>query len=95
MNYLFLGFFTGLSLIFAIGAQNIFVIVISFLEMTETKFNNAAMKTEKQKTKKNNFAKLKQGHAICYASFINHRVQPVTRGVRQSLVVWFGGKPFR
>ena len=44
---------------------------------------------------KNNFAKLKQGHAICFASFINHRVQPVTRGVRQSLVVWFGGKPFR
>ena len=44
---------------------------------------------------KNNFAELKQGHAICFASFINHRVQPVTRGVRQSLVVWFGGKPFR
>ena len=41
------------------------------------------------------FAELKQGHAICFASFINHRVQPVTRGVRQSLVVWFGGKPFR
>ena len=44
---------------------------------------------------KNNFAELKQGHAICFASFINHRVQSVTRGVRQSLVVWFGGKPFR
>ena len=41
------------------------------------------------------FAELKQGHAICFASFLNHRVQPVTRGVRQSLVVWFGGKPFR
>ena len=41
------------------------------------------------------FGELKQGHAICFASFINHRVQPVTRGVRQSLVVWFGGKPFR
>ena len=41
------------------------------------------------------FGKLKQGHAIAFASFINHRVQPVTRGVRQSLVVWFGGKPFR
>ena len=41
------------------------------------------------------FAELKQGHAICFASFINHRVQPVTKGVRQSLVVWFGGKPFR
>jgi PKHD-type hydroxylase len=39
--------------------------------------------------------KLKQGHAICFASFLNHRVQPVTKGVRQSLVVWFGGKPFR
>jgi PKHD-type hydroxylase len=41
------------------------------------------------------FGELKQGHAIAFASFINHRVQPVTRGVRQSLVVWFGGKPFR
>ena len=41
------------------------------------------------------FAKLKQGHAIVFASFLNHRVQPVIKGVRQSLVVWFGGKPFR
>jgi PKHD-type hydroxylase len=41
------------------------------------------------------FADLKQGHAIIFASFLNHRVAPVTRGVRQSLVVWFGGKPFR
>ena len=41
------------------------------------------------------FAELKQGHAICFASFLNHRVNPVKRGVRQSLVVWFGGKPFR
>ena len=41
------------------------------------------------------YAKLKQGHAICFASFLNHRVQPVTKGVRQSLVMWFGGQPFR
>ena len=41
------------------------------------------------------FAKLKQGHAIIFASFLNHRVNPVTKGVRQSLVCWFGGKPFR
>jgi PKHD-type hydroxylase len=41
------------------------------------------------------FAELKQGHAIVFASFLNHRVAPVTEGVRQSLVVWFGGKPFR
>jgi len=41
------------------------------------------------------YADLKQGHAICFASFLNHRVNKVKRGVRQSLVVWFGGKPFR
>ena len=40
-------------------------------------------------------APLEQGHAICFASFLNHRVQPVTKGMRQSLVVWFGGKPFK
>jgi len=40
-------------------------------------------------------AKLKQGHAVIFASFINHRVAPVTRGVRQSLVMWFGGTPFK
>ena len=39
--------------------------------------------------------KLKQGHAIIFASFLNHRVAPVTKGVRQSLVMWFGGKPFK
>lgn len=36
-----------------------------------------------------------QGQGFAFASFINHRVKPVTRGVRQSLVVWFGGKPFK
>ena len=41
------------------------------------------------------YKRLEQGHAITFASFINHRVNPVRRGVRQSLVVWFGGKPFR
>ena len=40
-------------------------------------------------------AKLKQGHAILFASFIRHRVKPVTRGRRQSLVMWFGGTPFK
>ena len=41
------------------------------------------------------YAELKQGHAIIFASFLNHRVNPVTRGMRQSLVVWFGGKAFK
>ena len=40
-------------------------------------------------------AKLKQGHAIFFASFIRHRVKPVTRGRRQSLVMWIGGTPFK
>ena len=38
---------------------------------------------------------LEQGKGIAFASFINHRAQPVTRGVRQSLVVWFGGTPLK
>ena len=40
-------------------------------------------------------AKIKQGHAVFFASFIRHRVKPVIRGRRQSLVMWFGGTPFR
>ena len=39
--------------------------------------------------------KLKQGYAIFFASFIRHRVAPVTRGNRKSLVMWFGGTPFK
>ena len=42
-----------------------------------------------------NVASLTQGHAIFFASFLNHRVKPVTKGVRKSLVVWFGGTPFK
>ena len=40
-------------------------------------------------------AKLKQGHAVFFASFIRHRVTPVIRGNRKSLVMWFGGTPFK
>ena len=40
-------------------------------------------------------AKLKQGHAIFFASFIRHRVKPVIRGNRKSLVMWFGGPSFK
>jgi PKHD-type hydroxylase len=39
--------------------------------------------------------KLQQGQAIFFASFIRHRVAPVTKGVRRSLVMWFGGTPFK
>jgi PKHD-type hydroxylase len=38
---------------------------------------------------------MKQGHATIFASFLQHAVTPVTRGVRRSLVMWFGGEPFK
>ena len=36
-----------------------------------------------------------KGSILVFPSFLWHKVVPVTKGVRQSLVVWFGGKPFR
>ena len=39
--------------------------------------------------------KLIQGQAVFFASFVRHRVAPVTRGNRKSLVMWFGGTPFK
>jgi|TARA_Y100000296_G_scaffold66164_1_gene78110 PKHD-type hydroxylase len=38
---------------------------------------------------------LKQGQGIFFASFLRHRVEPVKKGVRRSLVMWFGGPPFK
>ena len=38
---------------------------------------------------------MKQGYAAIFASFLQHRVTPVTKGVRKSLVVWFNGEPFK
>ena len=40
-------------------------------------------------------AKIVQGQAVFFASFIRHRVAPVTRGNRKSLVMWFGGTPLK
>ena len=40
-------------------------------------------------------AKLKQGQAIFFASWLQHRVKPVTRGERKSLVMWIGGPSFK
>ena len=39
--------------------------------------------------------RMKRGHAIFFASFIRHRVTPVIKGNRKSLVMWFGGTPFK
>ena len=40
-------------------------------------------------------AKLKQGQIVFFASFVRHRVKPVIKGNRKSLVCWFGGTPFK
>lgn len=37
----------------------------------------------------------KKGRAWFFPSWTLHRVSPVTRGVRKSLVVWVGGPPFK
>lgn len=36
-----------------------------------------------------------RGRAFAFPSWTLHRVKPVTRGVRHSLVVWVAGPPFR
>ena len=57
----------------------------------ESEFEGGELEIEKEE----NTVKLVQGQAIFFASFIRHRVAPVTKGVRKSLVMWFGGPPLR
>jgi len=38
---------------------------------------------------------LSKGSVIVFPSFIDHRVSPVTKGKRYSLVAWFVGPPFK
>jgi len=46
-------------------------------------------------TEGNKPPQLMQGQAIYFCSFIRHRVAKVKKGVRRSLVMWFGGPPFK
>ena len=57
----------------------------------ESEFEGGELEIEKEKNK----VKLVQGQAVFFASFIRHRVAPVTSGVRKSLVMWFGGPPLK
>ncbi len=38
--------------------------------------------------------RFEEGSVIVFPSFLKHRVTPVTKGVRYSLVTWFVGQPF-
>ncbi len=42
----------------------------------------------------NKIPRLEEGSIIVFPSFIEHRVAPVTKGIRYSLVVWFVGPPY-
>ena len=46
-------------------------------------------------TKGNKPPQLIQGQAIFFCSLIRHHVAKVKKGVRRSLVMWFGGPPFK
>jgi len=46
-------------------------------------------------TEGNTPPQLLQGQAIYFYSFLRHRVAKIKKGVRRSLVMWFGGPPFK
>ena len=45
-------------------------------------------------TRKEKTAARKRGTAVMFPSYMSHRVTPVTRGVRRSMVIWVSGPPF-
>ena len=36
-----------------------------------------------------------QGSLVVFPSFVKHRVKPVTKGTRYSLVIWNLGQPYK
>ena len=46
-------------------------------------------------TEGNKPPQLLQGQAIFFCSMLRHRVSKVKKGIRRSLVQWFGGPPFK
>ena len=42
----------------------------------------------------NQVPRLEEGSIIVFPSFVEHRVTPVTEGIRYSLVTWFVGPPY-
>ena len=39
--------------------------------------------------------KPKAGDLVIFPSYLDHKVAPVTKGIRYSVVAWFGGPPFK
>ena len=60
--------------------------VASAYEGGELEFHISGLDREKMR---------QQGALIAFPSFLEHRVTPVTQGVRFSLVAWVDGPPYR
>lgn len=50
---------------------------------------------EKEATVQTTKIEAKKGDLVVFPSFIEHKVAPVTKGTRYSVVVWYGGPPFK
>ena len=50
---------------------------------------------EKDATVKITNIKARKGDLVIFPSFIEHKVAPVTKGTRYSIVAWYGGPPFK
>jgi PKHD-type hydroxylase len=67
-------------------------IVVQLTDPSEYEGGELELKTDQPPNKE----RLKQrGTAIVFPSFLKHRVTPVTKGCRYSLVSWYEGPPFR
>ena len=65
----------------------------SILEYAQyTEYNSNLEFMYSSKTKK---VPREKGFCVLFPSYITHRVSPVTRGIRKSLVLWSGGVPFK
>jgi len=61
----------------------------------EFQFKTQGSLKEKYETKISTLDVLKKGSVIVFPSSMVHRVTPVTKGVRYSVVAWFLGPPFK
>ena len=50
---------------------------------------------EKDATAKITNIKARKGDLVIFPSFVEHKVAPVTKGTRYSIVAWYGGPPFK
>mgnify|MGYP003652078316 CR=1 FL=1 len=56
-------------------------------------FNGGAFEIQGHEHVKNEFGE--QGDMLIFPSFLRHRVKKLTKGVRHSLVIWYGGPKWR